>query len=233
MSNVMENPFISALVRQKQEVDLKKYEFDVHEDRFDHIFSVKYSTIDNQILSYMSMPFDYEPGLNKKEEDAGNIAICKVGSLPREQVYIINDIDVQDVAQTIMFDPETKEVYDIKIQVTCNNEGSYFDDNKKMWILPLKTKKAEFEIVPVKNSKDPIDISSFYEFSVKSMEKVTSYMTINDEEGVKKIVLPLEKQTITANIIQDEWEQVIRVKLINAENSIKWLTHYICFKTKG
>ncbi len=64
------------------------------------------------------------------------------------------------------------------------------------------------------------------------MEKMTSYMTINDEEGTKKLFLPLEKQVISANIIQDGWEQVIRVKLINEKDSIKWLTHYICFKTK-
>lgn len=233
MSDVMENPFITALVRQKQEIDLKRYEFDVQEDRFDHIFSVKYSTIDNQVLSYMSMPFDYEPDLNQKEKDAGNIAICKIGSLPREQVLIVNDVDVQDVAQTIMFNPDNNEIYDITIGVKCLVEGSYFDDNKKMWILPLKTKKVEFEIQPVKNKTESLDFSDFYEFSVKSMEKITNYMTINDETGTKKLFLPLEKQVISANIIQDEWEQVIRVKLINNEQSIKWLTHYICFKTKG
>lgn len=232
MSDVMENPFITALVRQKQEIDLKRYEFDVQEDRFDHIFSVKYSTIDNQVLSYMSMPFDYEPELSKKEIDAGNIAMCKIGSLPKNQVLIVNDVDVQDVAQTIMFDPETKEVYDITIGVKCLVDGSYYDENKKMWFLPLKTKKVEFEIEPIKNKSTPIDISKFYEFSVKSMEKMTSYMTINDEEGTKKLFLPLEKQVISANIIQDGWEQVIRVKLINEKDSIKWLTHYICFKTK-
>lgn len=64
------------------------------------------------------------------------------------------------------------------------------------------------------------------------MEKMTNYMMLNDEEGQIKLYLEKEPQDIKANIIQDYWEQVIRVKLITKEGAKKWLTHYICFKTK-
>jgi len=232
MTDLNENPFLTAIIRQKQEIELLRNEYDVAEDRFDHIFTIKKFKLDNQILSYMAMPFDYEPELEKKEIEANELDIVKLGLITNEQVYILNDLDVQDPGQTVMYDEETGEVWEIRIKVECLIDGSYFDENKKTWILPKGTKEAKFHIYPIKNQKEHFDFSEFHEFSIKSMEKMTNYMMLNDEEGQIKLYLEKEPQDIKANIIQDYWEQVIRVKLITKEGAKKWLTHYICFKTK-
>mgnify|MGYP001319168145 CR=1 FL=1 len=230
---IEDNSFAQAIARQKIDTDLKRSTIDIMEDRYEEFFAIKYFDFDNQVLNYMSMPFEYTAELEKAEIELGTLVLKHLGILPREQVKIINDLELQDISQSIMYDPENEEIWSITIKVNCLVEGSFYDENKRSWVLPLGTKIAEFEIEPVKNWKESFDFSNFHEFSIKSMEKMTNYMIMNDEEGTKKIYLPKEKQTIKVNVVQDNWDQVIRVKLVPHENSKKWLTHYICFKTKA
>ena len=227
-----ENSFLQAITRQKIETDLKRETNDLLEDRYDEIFTIKYTNTDHQVINYISMPFDYESELEKKEVDAGLLILKKLGIIPKDQVKILNDIDLQDTAQLVMYDEELGRVYSVTIKVQCTVPGSYYDEDKRMWILPLKTRKAGFIIEPVKNWEDSFDFSGYHEFSIKSMEKKTNYVMLNDEEGIKKIHLEKSKQEFSVNVVQDNWDQVIRVKLKPREDSVKWLTHYIAFKTK-
>ena len=130
------NPFIESVIRQKIDREVKHIEVDADENRYNHIFSVKYDIADNQILSYVSMPFDYTPELEKKEIDIGNVKQMKIeGHPPAEQINILNDVDVGDVSRLVMFDEETQEIYRLLVKVDCLNEGSFFDDRKKIWML--------------------------------------------------------------------------------------------------
>ena len=224
------NPFYDSVVRLQQELQLKRINFDIEESRYGHFFSLKVYKCNDLVNTFIAMPFEHEMHLSEK--DTEKYYILDVGQISDEYVRILNDIYLGDTTQLIKVNPETKEIYNISVKVECLTEFSSYNEEKNMWYVPTGTTEINFLLTPVKNLISEFDVTGFDSFYVKSMEKRTNNMTFNGVEGESKLNLHTGPQKITVNIVQDDTEQVFRIKLKDKDCASQWITHYVAFKTK-